>query len=180
MDQIQERQRDFLDGKISGPLLVFPEGTVTAGKHVMKFKKGAFNSLLPVKPLIINTVTSDSFHHSVGSAGLLPHYIHSLCYLWHVIEVTELPVMIPNEHMFAYYSNKNPAITEKWEIFAEVARDIICECSHMEKSEMTFRDSCNYANIVNGKLKQQNASPFKTDKSNESNISKDKLTPFKI
>ncbi len=176
MDQIQQRQRDFLDGKFSGPLLVFPEGTITSGKHVIKFKKGAFNSLLPLKPLIINTVTSDSFHHSVGSAGLLPHYIHSLCYLWHVIEVTELPVMTPNEHMYDYYSKKNPNITEKWEIFAEVARDIICECSHMDKSEMTYRDSCDYANTVNGKPKKQTASLHMTDLSNESNISKDKLT----
>jgi 1-acyl-sn-glycerol-3-phosphate acyltransferase len=161
---------------VSGPLLVFPEGTVTSGKHVMRFKKGAFNSLLPVKPLVINTVTSPNFHLSVGSAGLFPHFIYTLCFLWNTIEVTELPVMTPNEHMFNYYRQKHPELKEDWEVFAEVAREIMCESSHMEKSENTFRDSVDYANTVLGKKKKEKH----TTKGTEENLVESNSTIDKI
>jgi hypothetical protein len=116
----------------------------------MKFKKGAFNSILPVKPVVINTVLSDTFHLSVGSAGLFTHFVRTLCYFYHRIHVTELPILFPNEFMFQNYTTKNPQYTEKWEIYAEVAREIMCRSSNLLKTESTFRDSCEYANIVNG------------------------------
>ena len=32
--------------------MIFPEGCTTNGKQLIKFKKGAFASLMPVKPFI--------------------------------------------------------------------------------------------------------------------------------
>lgn len=40
MGLIEQRQKEFLEKKRLGPLVVFPEGTVTSNKHVLKFKKG--------------------------------------------------------------------------------------------------------------------------------------------
>ena len=154
MEQIEDRQTKFQRKEIESPLMLFPEGTVTAGKHIMKFKKGAFNSLLPVKPTTINTTLSN-FHLSVGSAGLLPHFVRTFCFLYHNVSITELPVMTPNDFMYKTYMEKHPEITEKWEVFAEVAREVMCQASNLEKSEMTFRDSCDYSHIVNGEMKKK-------------------------
>jgi hypothetical protein len=136
------------------PFLVFPEGTVTSGKHVLKLKRGAFSSLLPVKPIIIQTNLFDKFHLSVGSAGLFVHFVRTLCYLYHDVEIMELPVMSPTKHMYEYYSKLHPDITENWEIFAEVARELYCNIGKFEKSEKTLRDSKEYSDLIHGRKKK--------------------------
>ena len=78
--ELEQRQKDFYDGKILSPLLLFPEGTTTNGKYILKFKRGAFYHLLPIKPQII--MLEDNLNYSVaigvGSAGF--NYYRSLCY----------------------------------------------------------------------------------------------------
>ena len=78
--ELRQRQQDFYDGKILSPLLLFPEGTTTNGKYILKFKRGAFYHLLPIKPQII--MLEDNLNYSVaigvGSAGF--NYYRSLCY----------------------------------------------------------------------------------------------------
>lgn len=39
-----ERQHDFMDKKILTPLLVYPEGTVTSGQHLLIFRAGILHS----------------------------------------------------------------------------------------------------------------------------------------
>ena len=171
MEQIEDRQTKFLKKEIESPLMLFPEGTVTAGKHIMRFKKGAFHSLLPVKPTTINTTLSH-FHLSVGSAGLFPHFVRTFCYLYHNVRITELPVMTPNDFMYKTYMEKHPEITEKWEVFSEVAREVMCQASNLEKSEMTFRDSCDYSHIVKGEMKQKLLLEMKKETDNTVNTIK--------
>jgi 1-acyl-sn-glycerol-3-phosphate acyltransferase len=134
-----------MDKQIPYPLMIFPEGTVTNGRYVLKLKKGAFHSLLPIKPMVIHT-TNPTFDVSVGSSSLFLHFIRTLCYVYHNITVIELPVIKPNNFMYENYPNKK--ITEKWEIYAEVARDILCEVGNFGKSESTLRDNRVYYDIV--------------------------------
>jgi hypothetical protein len=145
------RQKQFINKEIDSPLLIFPEGTVTSGKHILKFKKGAFHSLLPIKPLIINTNTSDVFQLSVGVINLSSHIFCTLFYLYHWVEITELPVFYPNDFMFENYSKAHPEILDKWEIYSEVAREILCECGGMEKSSATYRDNKEYSEYLMGR-----------------------------
>ena len=35
------------------PISLFPEGTVSNGRHLLSFKKGAFVSFIPIKMIII-------------------------------------------------------------------------------------------------------------------------------
>lgn len=121
-------------------------------------KKGAFNALLPIKPITIHTTLSDSFHLSVGAGGLMNHFIRTLCYLYHNIRIAELPVITPNEFMYENYTREHPNITERWEIYAEVTREIMCRAGDFQKTEFTFRDSCEYANTVLGRIKTENKS----------------------
>lgn len=39
-ERIKERQDAFLKKEAHTPLVIFPEGTVTSGKHILKFKRG--------------------------------------------------------------------------------------------------------------------------------------------
>jgi lysophosphatidylcholine acyltransferase/lyso-PAF acetyltransferase len=139
--------------KILSPIVIFPEGTTTIGQHILKFKKGkfaynlgAFHGLLPVKPYILKNPT-DGFSINVGSAKLVDHIIMSLCYLYHDIEVYKLPIIKPTSYM---YENYNHYGQDKWEIYAEVVRDIYCEIGGFEKSEKTFRDTLDYVSTMHG------------------------------
>ena len=61
------------------------------------------------------------------------------------MHLCELPVIKPTEFMWQNYSHLG---TEKWEIFAEVTRKIMCEISKLKPSNKTFRDSKNYENSL--------------------------------
>ena len=41
-EKLYERQKKFLEGKIYTPLILFPEGANTCGRHILKFKKEHF------------------------------------------------------------------------------------------------------------------------------------------
>ena len=143
--ELRQRQQDFYDGKILSPLLLFPEGTTTNGKYILKFKRGAFYHLLPIKPQII--MLEDNLNYSVaigvGSAGF--NYYRSLCYFGCKMNVYELPVIKPTDFMWENYSDLGK---EKWEIFAEVTRKIMCEISGLKSSNKTYRDSKYYENCL--------------------------------
>lgn len=51
LEAIKERQHAIQDGRYK-PLIIFPEGTTTNGNFLIRFKRGAFVSLLPVQPLV--------------------------------------------------------------------------------------------------------------------------------
>ena len=60
-DRIIERTRDHPD--LWPPLALFPEGTTTTGKILMKFHTGAFISGVPVQPLVARLPFSQRFGH---------------------------------------------------------------------------------------------------------------------
>ena len=73
------------------------------------------------------------------------NYFRSLCYFGCKINLCELPVIKPTEYMFEKYANLG---VEKWEIFAEVTRKIMCEIGGLTPSDKTFRDSKRYENFA--------------------------------
>jgi 1-acyl-sn-glycerol-3-phosphate acyltransferase len=42
LQSITESQKDFIEGRNLTPLLIFPEGTASSGRHLLKFNKGSF------------------------------------------------------------------------------------------------------------------------------------------
>lgn len=145
-----------MSGSEDNPLFIFVEGTLTSGKHILKFKKGiinikylgAFSALLPVKPVIFKEEDANAiFSLSVGVSGAFYHMLCSLCYLYHRFTFIELPVITPTDYMFEHFAKPNQ---EKWETFAEVVRDIYAEIGDFEKSNKNFRDSNEYQNILTG------------------------------
>ena len=145
MDEIIKKQKDFLEGKPTMPFMLFPEATTTSGRHLLSFKRGAFFSLLPVKPNFILPNLNNSFHLGCGSTGVGINYGRSLTELFVQTQFYELPIMTPNEYMFENFKSYGK---EKWEIYKEVAREIMCTLGGFKKSEKEFGDSARYAYCI--------------------------------
>ena len=143
--ELEKRQKDFYEGRILSQLCLFPEGTTTNGKYILKFKRGAFYSLLPIKPQIILLDNNLNYSVAIGVGSAVMNYFRSLCYFGCKINLCELPVIKPTEYMFEKYSHLGE---EKWEVFAEVTRKIMCEIGGLTPSDKTFRDNKRYENSL--------------------------------
>ena len=153
--QLEERQKNFYEGKYLAPLLLFPEGTTTNGQYILKFKKGAFYNLLPIKPQIILLNPNVNYSVAIGVSSAVFNYFRSLCYFGCNINLCELPVIKPTEYMFEHYSDLG---SEKWEVFAEVTRKIMCEIGGLKPSDKTFRNNKYYERaLVKGVYVDENA-----------------------
>jgi len=148
LDIIEERQKEYYEGKPVMPFMIFPEGTTTSGRHLLPFKRGAFNSLLPVKATFIHPNLYEDFHIGVGSSDAQINYLRTLSNLYNKVEYFELPVMTPNEYMYKNFTHLGK---EKWEIFAEVCREIMCELGEFKKSEYGLKDSFRYCSCIQQK-----------------------------
>ena len=137
MDDIYIRQKNFMEGKSLTPLAIFPEGTTTSNRHILKFKKGAFYHLLPIKPQIIKIDQNCPLHIACGVQNIFFHTLKIMAYPFTEIQYYDLPIIKPTKYMFEHYSNLGK---EKWEVFAEVTRKIYCEIGGFEESNLGFRD----------------------------------------
>ncbi len=150
---LEKRQKDFYEGNILTPLCMFPEGTTTNGKYILKFKRGAFYALLPIKPQVF--LLGDDLDYSiaigVGSTGY--NYLRSLSYCGCKVRLCELPVIKPTEYMWNNFSHLGK---EKWEVYAEVTRKIMCEISGLKPSNKNYRDSKKYEDsLYRGSYKKE-------------------------
>ena len=95
MQQILERQEQAEKGEMP-PLLIYPEGCTTNGKYIIKFKKGAFAALKPVKPIVFN-YSGLRCSPCMGDPLNVWHYSVILfqCVLVQA-ELIEMPVFEPN------------------------------------------------------------------------------------
>jgi len=144
-EELEKRQKLYYEKKLLTPLCLFPEGTTTTGKHILKFKRGAFFALLPIKPQILDIYHEDEFHLAIGVAPVVSNWLRSANYLRHRIYHIDLPVIRPTEYMFKKYKQLGK---EKWEIFAEVTRNIMCEVSGLKPSNKNYRDMKKYFNSI--------------------------------
>jgi hypothetical protein len=85
---------------------------------------------------------------TVGVTKFVYHFVISLCYVYHEVEVIELPIITPTDFMFENHSNLGKS---KWEIYSEVVRNIYCELGSFEKSERQFKDTLNYLSVIYGR-----------------------------
>lgn len=134
-------------------MVLFPEGTCTNGKYILPFKKGAFFSLLNVKPVVINSFFEDDSQLGVGSSSLALNWIKSLGYLTSRISYSELPVIRPTDYMFEKYGHLGK---EKWMVYAEVVRRIYAEVTGYKLSDKGLKDNIKYENsMLDGVYKEE-------------------------
>lgn len=98
--------------------MIFPEGATSNGECLIKFKAGAFASLMPVKPYI-NRASTLVGNTALGSLMNMWHYsflipFSAICY-WP--ECLEMPVFSPNKYFWnKYWDGKDEAT--KWKVYA--------------------------------------------------------------
>ena len=134
-----------MNGESQTPLILFPEGTTSSGRHLIKFKRGAFDSLLPIKPFVIKNLNKN-FDTSTGSISLGLHFLLFLCHFYHKVEVYDLPVIEPTEFMYENFPDKQ--ITDKVEIFMETTRLIMSELGDLKLSNSTIKDNFDHYNRI--------------------------------
>ena len=149
LNEIIQKQKDFMEGKPVMPFMIFPEGTTTSGRYLFPFKKGAFFNLLPVKPNFILPNLNNNFHLGCGATKVGINYGRTLTEFFVYTEFVELPIMTPNEYMFNNFKDYGK---EKWEIYAEVAREIIGTLGGFKKSNKDFTDSARYAYCIKNRV----------------------------
>ena len=153
LQKLIQRQKDIMEGKPVMPFMIFPEGTTTSGRHLLKFKKGAFYTFLPVKPNIVHPNLNPYFHLGCGSTDVGVNYCRTLTELYVQTEFIELPIMTPNDYMKNHFSSFGK---EDWEIYAEVAREIMCELGGFKKSNKHYRDSARYKYCISNHVYVEN------------------------
>ena len=148
LEKLGKRQKEYYEGEPVMPFMIFPEGTTTSGRHLISFKKGCFNALLPIKATIIHPNLNKDYHLGCGTTDVMTNFLRSLAELYFRIEYIELPILTPNEYMFKNFENLGK---EKWEIFAEVTREIMATLGGLKISNFGVRDNFRYYSCLKEK-----------------------------
>lgn len=135
-EEMKMRQELFMNGETSAPLLIYPEGTVTAGKYVLEFKKGAFMHLLPLKPLA-TIINEDGPGIYLCPMPFLEHMFYIYSFIWHYSTFHELPVIEYNDFMKSNYK-KEDELDE--DTYTRVTNQIYQEIFDMKFSTKTFKE----------------------------------------
>ena len=147
-EKIAKRQHDLMNGTNLTNLSIYPEGTVTNGTHLIKFKRGAFMTLLPLKPIV---EIIDQTQECTLSTGALPMHWHMVlvsCYLWNYVTFLDLPIVEPTDFM---YKNHGKSGEEKWQTYMNVTKSIMAECSGLKEAEDSFDEKLDYLTQIKGK-----------------------------
>ena len=136
-EKLINRQKDFYEGKNLYRLVIFPEGTTTNNRYLKAFRKGAFYSLLPLKPMIMKIPFDGSCQLCCGVTHLFFHVLRSFCYLTNKLYYSELPIIKPTNYMFENYNHFGK---EKWEIYMNVVYHIYLEIGNFKPTSIGLRD----------------------------------------
>ena len=146
-EKIIQRQKDILSGKNLTNLSIYPEGTITNGTHLIKFKRGAFMSLLPLKPMV---ELVDQNAECTLATGALPMHFHMVlicCYLWNNVTFLDLPIIKPTEYMYKHF-RKNEE--EDWATYMKVTKSIMAECAGLKETNDSFDEKLEYLSLIKG------------------------------
>jgi len=145
---IEERQKNIYNGTNLTHLAIYPEGTTTNGKYLIKFKRGAFMTLLPLKPWVQLVDQNEESNLSVGPIGMHWHMVYTCCFFWHNDIFLELPVVEPTDFMYENYKDLG---SEKWMIYMEVTKKIMAETAGLLQSEKSHPEKFEYMSLITGK-----------------------------
>ena len=131
-------------------MIVFAEGGTTNGQNLIKFKKGAFASLKPVKPLVVRewSLVGSATRGDVMGIWHWSFLIPFMC-VFYTAEMLEMPVFEPNEYFWKkYWDGKNEE--DKWKVYSEAVRKAMAKCGGFKLSESTQEDKMAYKAVLWG------------------------------
>lgn len=141
-ETIKERQLESLNEIKETSLFVYPEGTITNGKYLIEFKKGAFNSLLPVKPILILPYYENNIEIGQGVINPIEHIIIMSCFLKNKIRRKFLPIIEYND--FCKKNNKKFDNEDDSTTFMNTCYNIMLEIGKFKPTKRGLRDAQEY------------------------------------
>ena len=132
-------------------MMVCPEGATTNGQCLIRFKRGAFYSLRPVKPYFSKywTLTNVKPVHG-DTIGLVAYFNIILLTGFTVVTYNEMPDFKPNDYFWQHHWDGKE---EKWVAYARAVRNLMAETGGFKLSELSLEDKLEYKNLVRGKSK---------------------------
>ncbi len=112
-------------------LAVFPEGGTSNGLFLLRFKRGAFEALSPIKPVYAQYY-SPFVNPGCETVPMHLHYMFMTCQPFSLMWVKHLPTIFPTDYMYEKYKDWGKS---KVEIYAEVVRDIYSTTFGVKKAD---------------------------------------------
>jgi len=124
LKEIEERQITAEKGE-NTPIMMCPEGATTNGNFLIKFKRGAFYSLRPVKPYFSKywSLTNAKPVHG-DSIGLFAYFNLLPLPGFTMVTYHEMPDFKPNEYFWKHHWDGKE---EKWLAYARAVRTLMAE-----------------------------------------------------
>jgi lysophosphatidylcholine acyltransferase/lyso-PAF acetyltransferase len=138
------------------PMCIYVEGATSNGTHLMQFRKGAFFSEKPIKPMFLKY----SYHlvsPAFDTIEFLPLQILLLSsFCWLRCKLTQMPDFIPNEYLFQKHADKGQ---ERWEIYAWAVRDAMMKAGQFGDCKQSLKTKLAYENYMRMNPKAPNPTP---------------------
>lgn len=128
-------------------MIIFAEGSTSNNTHLLKFKRGAFETLRSVQPVVM---MYDSPVVHPGNQVFSDYWaiILMMCTLKFTrVNTMILPTFTPNDYLFEHHGD---GVKPKWEIYADAVRDVMCQESGLKKSDQTYRELNSYWKYLTG------------------------------
>lgn len=148
--KIKERQEQAEAG-LRPPIHLYPEGGTTNGSKLIKFKMGAFASMLSVKPYGIKYTSCVT----PVEACMIPMFEHIILLLsnpFAFATYTEFPVFRPNKF---FLDNHVKEGEQPCEAFARAINTIMAEELHLNTSEVTINKKFEFKQLMFPKVEKK-------------------------
>lgn len=138
LKKIVERCKLVEEGKM-GPLLIFPEGTTTNGRALMKFKKGAF---FAERPFHVYSVMYSKDPAFVPCYNLIhPGYSFFIFVSKFVNQVEYYRLDQPIDPLWILQKNgRAPGQEDNWELIADETKKLMCFAFGFESDNSSFQE----------------------------------------
>ena len=140
LDRVKSRViNNMTDG--NPPLIVFPEGTLSQGYSLLKFKKGAFISDKPIKILTMSWGVDDSFFASYTNIHPLMGILLVLSQPKNNLIIKELDLPLDPKFVWKKYGVTHPEEDpHAWEYVAREVKQIMAFMNNYEETEDGFKE----------------------------------------
>jgi lysophosphatidylcholine acyltransferase / lyso-PAF acetyltransferase len=131
-------------------LAVYPDSTQSNGKYLLPFKKGAFQSLRAVQPIIFEhkPIFSCFVHNQFDCLGFFHGIVLMNAFGAYTSTMKVLPPFLPNDYLFEKHADEGET---KALIFAWAVRDAMSKAGNLPKIEADARDKKLYKDFMCGK-----------------------------
>ena len=116
--------------------MIFPEGCTTNGETLINFRRGAFEGMAGVQPVIMKW-ESLYFKPGIGIIPLAYILAFQCCQPYSTLHAKVLPIFYPNEYFCKTHKEADKPL---WVTFMETSRKIMSKYGDIPMSHNTLED----------------------------------------